>query len=62
VKLRAQSASRRFGVPGARFARSVASATHEGHRVYVVLLNDYYWWDETAALFNYAFNNYQWPE
>ena len=38
----------------------VASATRDGHRVYVVLLNDNDRYGDAAALLDWAFTNHQW--
>ena len=39
----------------------VASATRDGHRVYVAMMRSADLWGDSAALLNYAFANYTWP-
>lgn len=39
----------------------VVSATRNGHRVYVVLMNDAYRAQDAIALIEWAFSNYSWP-
>lgn len=40
----------------------VASATRDGHRLYAVLLNDDFRFTDAGKLFDWAFENYEWPD
>jgi D-alanyl-D-alanine carboxypeptidase len=40
----------------------VASAVRDGHRLFAVMLNDDFRFTDAAALFDWAFANYEWPD
>lgn len=40
----------------------VASATRDGHRLYAVLLDDDFRFTDAGKLFDWAFENYEWPD